>query len=202
MAGNGNHSSNGKGSFFAGILFGMLLGLAIAGGVAWYILEKNPETFHAKEPPHEVPKMALPASASIAVSAVPEAKPHFEFYKTLPDTPEITSARKSSEKAAPKESHQATTHPVPNMQPVSPAVPKETYIVQAGSFQNPDDAEKLKAKLAMSGIEASVQTITLTDKGVWHRVRLGPYKGLDEANNAVSMLKLNGVANATPVRIQ
>jgi cell division protein FtsN len=54
----------------------------------------------------------------------------------------------------------------------------------------------------MSGIEASVQTITLTDKGVWHRVRLGPYKGLDEANNAVSMLKLNGVANATPVRIQ
>jgi cell division protein FtsN len=74
--------------------------------------------------------------------------------------------------------------------------------VQAGSFQNPADAEKLKAKLAMIGMEANVQTVSLPEKGMWHRVRLGPYKGQDEANNAVNQLKQNGVANATSARIQ
>ena len=78
---------------------------------------------------------------------------------------------------------------------------KEAYFLQAGAFANADDADKLKAKLAMLGMEASVQAATLPDKAVWHRVRLGPYRSADEMNKTLSMLKQNGVS-ATPMRAQ
>jgi cell division protein FtsN len=74
------------------------------------------------------------------------------------------------------------------------------YFVQAGSFQNVGDAEKLKAKLAFSGFEAMIQTANIPDKGVWHRVRLGPYNGSD-AGRTIIALKQNGII-ATQVHAQ
>jgi cell division protein FtsN len=74
------------------------------------------------------------------------------------------------------------------------------YFVQAGSFQNVGDAEKLKAKLAFSGLEASIQTANIPDKGVWYRVRLGPYNN-GEAGKTVVSLKQNGII-ATQVQAQ
>ena len=73
--------------------------------------------------------------------------------------------------------------------------------MQAGSFAKADDADKIKAKLALLGIEASTQTATIPDKGVWYRVRLGPYKNADEMNRVRSFLKQNGV-DSTPMRSQ
>jgi cell division protein FtsN len=77
---------------------------------------------------------------------------------------------------------------------------KEMYFVQAGSFQNVGDAEKLKAKLAFSGFEASIQTADIPEKGVWHRVRLGPFSD-SEAGKTISALKQNGII-ATQLRAQ
>jgi len=77
----------------------------------------------------------------------------------------------------------------------------EPQILQAGSFSNVDEAEKLKAKLAMLGVEANIQTATIPDKGVWYRVRLGPYKNADDLSRASSFLKQNGV-DSTPMRAQ
>ena len=45
-----------------------------------------------------------------------------------------------------------------------------------GSFEN------LKAQLALSGWEASLQQATLPDRSVRYRVRLGPYANVDEMN--------------------
>ena len=59
----------------------------------------------------------------------------------------------------------------------------------------------MKAKLSMLGMDVNVQTATIPDKGVWHRVRLGPYKGAEEMNKALAMLKQNGVS-ATPMLAQ
>jgi cell division protein FtsN len=74
------------------------------------------------------------------------------------------------------------------------------YYVQAGSFQNVGDAEKLKAKLAFSGFEANIQTANIPDKGEWHRVRLGPYNN-SEAGKTIAALKQNGII-ATQVHAQ
>ena len=188
-----------------GILVGMVVGVGLAAGLAWFIL-KSPSPFVNKEQavaakplpaaakpaalvevaklPAQSAPVANPAAASaVAASAVGDGKPRFEFYKVLTDKESPAAAQgKAADK--PTES--------------KPAV-KEVYYLQAGSFANPDDAEKLKAKLAMLGMEATVQTATIPDKGVWHRVRVAPYKGADEMGKARASLKQNGV-DATPMR--
>ena len=65
--------------------------------------------------------------------------------------------------------------------------------VQAGAFQNAPDADNLKARLALLGVQASIQTTTLPDRGVWHRVRLGPYGSVEELNRTRDTLKNNGI---------
>lgn len=186
-----------KSKVVAGVVIGMVLGITIAGGVAWYVVNKNPSEFTSKEKARTAPPVAaLPASAPVVATApasgVPETKQHFEFYKVLTDKSDGTS-RKNTQK--PKEPTAAKTQPA---QPPTPS--GEMYFVQAGSFQNVGDAEKLKAKLAFSGFEAGIQTATIPDKGVWHRVRLGPYNG-SEAGKTISALKQNGII-ATQVHAQ
>ena len=192
-------------SLLAGIIFGMVLGLAIAAGVAWYIL-KTPNPFVNKESREAVrlaPDAAKPpparVSATAAASGVSESKPRFEFYKVLTDKQDATvPAQKGNDQAGATENK-----PVPTQtkQPAEKTAGKESYFLQAGAFPAADDADKLKAKLAMLGMEASIQTVTIPDRGVWHRVRLGPYKGADEMNKTLAVLKQNGV-NATPMRAQ
>ena len=60
---------------------------------------------------------------------------------------------------------------------------QDKYFLQAGSFQNAGDAENLKAKLAMLGVEAIVQDINLPEKGgVAQGARGSLYKRLTKSN--------------------
>jgi cell division protein FtsN len=184
--------SGDKGKVVAGVFIGMVLGIAAAGGVAWYVLNKKPTSFTNKDQAKPAPQVApVPASAPVAAttaaSGVGETKQHFEFYKVLTDKPDATAHKNNPKPPKPKEPAFAKTQPVP---PVAAA--KEMYYVQAGSFQNAGDAEKLKAKLAFSGFEASVQTVSIPEKGEWHRVRLGPYNN-SEAGKTIAALKQNGI---------
>jgi cell division protein FtsN len=77
-----------------------------------------------------------------------------------------------------------------------PAAARETFFLQAGAFQNAPDADNLKVRLALLGVEATIQTTTLPDKGVWHRVRVGPYTSVEELNRTRDTLKQNGVETA------
>lgn len=193
-------------SLLTGILVGIVVGLVIAGGVAWYIL-KTPSSF-VTNVPHETAKLAadsekkLPGSAATTVhalsspaaaSGVDEGKPRFEFYKVLTDKQDgSVLIQKSSDNIATTENKSVSVQSAGN------TAAKETYFLQAGSFSNADDADKLKAKLAMLGIEASVQIVNIPGKGVWHRVHVGPYKGREEMSSALAVLRQNGVS-ATPM---
>ncbi len=53
-----------------------------------------------------------------------------------------------------------------------------------------------QARLALLGVEASIQTTSLPDKGVWHRVRIGPYTSVEQLDRARDTLKHNGVETA------
>ena len=52
----------------------------------------------------------------------------------------------------------------------------DAYILQVGSFRSAADAEQMKASLALRGIQASIQEVTVND-ATWHRVRVGPIQG-------------------------
>ena len=82
----------------------------------------------------------------------------------------------------------------------SPAAPKphsgEVYWLQAGAFSEEKEADNLKAKIAFTGLEASVRPVDIADKGKLYRVRLGPYQSLDDANRIKAALSQNGVGAA------
>lgn len=180
-------------SILPGIIIGVTVGLIIAGGLAWYMLKspsakslgtvtQSEQLAIEKSSPEKMDAVSAPAGAT----GTKENKPRFEFYKVLTD-----KAASPVPKIVPK----ATNKPVVS------DLSKELYYLQIGSFSNAEDADKLKAKLALMGMEAAVQVATIPDKGVWHRVRLGPYMGQSEANQAREALKLNGV-EGTPMRAQ
>ncbi len=202
-----------KGKVVAGLFIGMVLGIAAAGGVAWYVLQKSPATFTNKEQPKPAAQVAAPqpastpvaappvvAAAPAAASAVPETKQHFEFYKVLTDKDGTAHINPAKPAPKPKETAQAPAAKTHTEAEPAAATPKGKYFVQAGSFQSKDDAEKLKAKLAFNGMEASIQTADIPGKGVWHRVRLGPY-GEGEAGKTIATLRQSGIT-ATQVHAQ
>lgn len=83
-------------------------------------------------------------------------------------------------------------------QPVAPQVkhtkPTEKYFLQAGSFRKNDDAENLKARLALLGVLASIQPIDLAEKGIWYRVRIGPFTKKEDVDETGASLRENGIA--------
>ena len=166
----------GSSQLLVGILIGLVLGLGIALGVAWYI-NKMPNPFLTRTPPAKLePAKEAPAKAEDKTARAPDAKPRFDFYKILPGTEE------------------AITDPqAKGAQQKSTAASRETFFLQAGAFQSAPDADNLRARLALLGIEARIQTATLPDKGVWHRVRVGPYTSVEELGRTRETLKQNGV---------
>jgi cell division protein FtsN len=173
-AGRGGGRRSGS-SLLVGILIGLVLGLGIALGVAWY-LNKAPSPFVSRTPSKPEAAKAPPAKGDDKPAATADAKPRFDFYKILPGSEEP-----------------ATEQQVKDAQKAPPSAARETFFLQAGAFQNAPDADNLKARLALLGIEATIQTTTVPDKGVWHRVRIGPYTRVEELNRTRDTLKQNGV---------
>jgi len=170
-----------SGGFLLGMFFGLVVGLAIALGIAFY-LNKTPIPFitAAKKPPEkDVAGGKPPVIAGLPQASVPE-KPKFDFYKILPGNEEPVSEKelKDRAKAAAKGQQDAS---------------KDVYFLQAGSFQNPAEADNQKARLAILGYEASVEPTHLPDKGTWYRVRLGPYTKVDEITKVRQALAQNGI---------
>ncbi len=62
------------------------------------------------------------------------------------------------------------------------------YVLQAGSYRNLPDAERVRAQLALQGINAQVQRVAV-DNDVWHRVRVGPISDLAELNRVRKQLQ-------------
>lgn len=113
-------------------------------------------------------------------------KPRFEFYRLLPeqevDVPE-------PEVAEPAAEPERTTPDAPAATPAD----AKSYLLQAGSFQGFDDADRMKANLALLGIEANIQKVQLSGGETWHRVRIGPYTDQAALNAIRRRLQENGV---------
>ena len=76
-------------------------------------------------------------------------KPRFDFYTILPGSESQVTEQEIKQKES-----------VPEQSVVS-----ESYYLQVGAFQTEDEADNMKAKLALQGIEAVVQTAEIPEKG-------------------------------------
>lgn len=171
-----------RGGFLLGLFLGLFAGLAIALAVALY-LTKAPIPFIGKTKPAAKEEPAKPpAIAGMPQAEVKADKPKFDFYRILPGAEEAVSERELKEAARAAKGDAAKGDAA-----------RAIYFIQAGSFQNPADADNQKAKIALLGLEAGVEPTTLPDKGTWYRVRLGPYAKIDELNRVRQTLAQNGI---------
>ena len=106
----------------------------------------------------------------------------FDFYKILP---ELQVFIPDSETQPPEKARN------------DPSVAGKKYILQAGSFKNRNDAEKLKANLTLLSFEPHIQNVTVNGT-VWHRVRTGPYSQSNDLYDKIEQLRENNI-NAIPM---
>jgi cell division septation protein DedD len=107
-------------------------------------------------------------------SAKPLPKPTYDFYTILPETETVIPDREWNDlKHKPEKGAQ--------------------YVLQAASYNNFQQADHLKARLALNGLESTIQKVTVGDKGTFYRVRLGPFSNADNADEVNRKLTALGV---------
>lgn len=183
---------------WAWLLAGVVLGLAISAFVLYR------EGFSGK-PSGPVPNPQAQPPAATSEPAVPAAqteppkRPRYDFYTILRDQETAVSDRELAERARAEAEAAARAAQQQAQQQTaasSSSAPTERYQLQAGAFREAGDAEALKARLALIGQFARVQTDTING-GVWHRVRLGPYSSPREVEAAKQALAGNGIEAIT-----
>jgi len=180
------------GGLLLGLFIGFILGLGVAAAIAVYVF-KSPVPFVNKGNP---PKPGASDAGTVGKAARPEEKPRFDFYRILPGQEEPVTdkqLREAAKQAAPATPAAPGSAPNSPATVASPSGPQDIYFIQAGAFQNPADADNLKAKLALLGLEASVEPTDVPDKGTWYRVRMGPFSRIEEINRVRGQLAQNGI---------
>ena len=188
------------GTMVLGVFIGLVLGLVAALAIAFY-LNRAATPFAARDKPAAPSAVQAPGKGGSAepagkaaappgtaapdpAKAAADAKPRFDFYTILPGVEQP-----------------ATDQDLRNRTPDAKAATQERFFLQAGAFQNAQDADNLKARLALMGLEASIQTASLGEKGIWHRVRLGPYDDADALARVRNQLAGSGI-EAAPIKVR
>ena len=117
-------------------------------------------------------------------------KPRFDFYTVLPEMEVVVPEPEPEPPQAPKPTAQ---------KPVSPGTAATVtgsgtaYMLQMGSFRRHGDADRMKANLALLGIQAEIQKVVINNQDTYHRVRSGPYHSSQQVNKIRSQLQKNKI---------
>jgi cell division protein FtsN len=160
--------------------------------------------------------------------ASPTKKPRFDFYTILPEMEVVIPEEELAGKTPPsafkpvakpavraaenRPNIAATAKPAAttaavgsqsSRQPKTEPTPSSSgnYFLLSGSFGTRDQAERLKARLALLGLGASVQKLTVNKQNTIHRVRVGPFRDYASLNKARAVLRQHGI-QGTPVMIR
>lgn len=184
---------------------GVLLGLGLSALVlikdwAPMLRKKNLPQPNAEA---TAPKESEQAVADEAAKKPTPPKKTFDFYSVLPEMEVVIPDAELSAKARAEQQRQQqamaqsqaanTATPAP-----PPAESGGRYVLLAGSYGDAKAADEAKAKLAMLGVVAKVQSITINGK-VWNRVMVGPYANASDTESAKKALADNGV-KAIPMK--
>jgi cell division protein FtsN len=165
-------------SGWLGVACGLSLGLAVAAVV--YLKERpdSPAAQAAKGHTHKAPGVDAPGVETPDAEggdsgASDEAAKSYDFYSMLPKFEVVVPERDKDIK--------------PDIRGV-PETRRGTYVLQAGSYKNFADADRVRAQLALQGVESKVQKVSV-DSDTWHRIRIGPISKLDELNRLRTILR-------------
>jgi len=155
-----------------GLLCGLAMGLAVAGIV--YLKDHRLDAPLAKTAKADRKRLrgGDAPDAETGDSSAEEPAKSYDFYDRLPKF-EVLVPEKD------KDVH-------PDTKSV-PETRRGTYVLQAGSYKNFADADRVRAQLALQGVESKVQKVSV-DNDTWHRIRIGPISKLDELNRLRQIL--------------
>ena len=174
------------------MLFGLGLGLLVAIGV--YLRPPRapalPPAARAEKKPEPRERSDKPAPKPARTSTAADDEKRFQFYDILPQFEVVVPrAETRSNGAAPSPAARAA----PVQQP-------GRYLLQAGSFSTPGEADRLQANLALRGVESHVQKATV-DGNVFYRVQIGPIDELEALNRTRRQLADAGI-EALPLKLR
>ena len=151
------------------MLFGLTVGLAVAAAI--YINDRQPQSATAKPVVEETP-VTKPAKQPKAAQTEDDG-PRFDFYEMLP----------KFELVIPEQDLEAR----PDVTAADVEAPG-AYVLQAGSFSTFEDADRMKARLALLGVVSRIQKVSV-DERTFHRVRIGPVEDLNTLNGLRDQLR-------------
>lgn len=165
----------------AGLAIGLAVGLAVA--VVAHFVQRRPSApppappaaAGARTKPHG--RVGAAGHAASAASATAAPKQSYDFYKMLP----------SFEVVVPPKTREVK----PDLK-LAPETRPGTYVLQAGAYKRFADADRVRAQLALQGIESTVQKVTVDDD-TWHRIRIGPVSDLKTLNHMRDVLRRENV---------
>jgi cell division protein FtsN len=156
-------------SGLAGFIVGLAIGLTVA--MAVYLYDRRPAARIAQQSNAPMTKEEAPASADPAPAS--QQAQEFDFYEMLPKFEVVIP--EDGGKVAPEAATGRVQKP-------------GAYYLQAGSFRNHADADRVRALIALQGVESRIQKVTI-DKDTWHRVRVGPITNLQRLEETRSKLR-------------
>jgi|CXWL01.1.fsa_nt_gi cell division protein FtsN len=166
----------------------LIAGFALGVGLSMFLILKDGMPTGPKPNPDakpaavegEKPLVELAAGDSRGRDGDPK-RPRYDFYSVLP---EMETVIPDAELA------------VQSQRPPEPAPTNARLFLQVGSFGNSGDAEALKARLALVGVQAQVVPVNINGKS-WHRVRVGPYtdaRALEAAKRELASANYEAIA--------
>ncbi len=157
-----------------GALFGLVLGLGVAAAI--YLKDHRADAPLARAAKTEKRKLRNTESAEgdgTEAGTPEEPARSYDFYDRLPKFEVVVPEKDKDVK--------------PDIKAV-PETRRGTYVLQAGSYKNYADADRIRAQLALQGVESKVQKVSV-DNDTWHRIRIGPISRLDDLNRLRAILR-------------
>jgi cell division protein FtsN len=151
--------------------------------------------------PEEIEKLEQQPSAlpPEVINELENDKPQFEFYTMLSEKEVLVPeqeivTRTQQERIATPQPSETPVDTTPPAMPVveTPTKSNASYMMQAGSFKNAVDAEKMRANLEAMGIEARVEKGKVGET-IYHRIKLGPYAQMTSVTTIRARLKQSGI---------
>jgi len=196
-------SKRSGGGMLFGLLLGVMLGLCAAVAVAFFVTNAPvPFVDRASRSPAQAPlanareapdpNRGLSGRTGGGGSQPPQTAPTDAARGAITQDIDqlIASLSQGTQAGTP------SITPRPGNPPANQAANTQTlYYLQAGAFRSEDDAEALKARILMLGLNGFVQPVQI-DGVTLHRVRVGPFRGIDEMNRSRITLGKGNISSA------
>ncbi len=153
---------------------------AVVGAMAWAFTHQGQHI----PVPLDAPKPEAHKPPPADVQAEGSGPQHYDFYSMLPNFEVVVPEKERDVK-----------RDLPTAKIEKPG----TYVLQAGSYRNAADADRVSRQLTLQGIDAKVQRVAL-DADVWFRVRVGPISDLPQLNKVRRQLQAADV-DALVIRV-